>query len=183
MAFLFPRNLRKSIYGSKYMKDPLFKLRISCHLLPELHNSRYNVYISPSTLLWCTCVPNSVPNLNWNIICPDYNQTAPNSKSQNLTMPYPVKASSGNPQSSCPWDTRQLSNLLWQLNPLHNSTESQCALYTCCSKLVHSSPVASHFYCPDTRCCCSQQIPEPSERDAPKVSVGSNRQQQQFHSP
>jgi hypothetical protein len=26
----------------------LFKLRISCHLLPELYNSRYNVYISPT---------------------------------------------------------------------------------------------------------------------------------------
>jgi hypothetical protein len=34
----------------------------NCHLLPELHNC-YNACISPNTLLWCTCVPNSVPNL------------------------------------------------------------------------------------------------------------------------
>ncbi len=34
----------------------------NCHLLPELCN-RYNAYISPNTLLWCTCVPNSAPNL------------------------------------------------------------------------------------------------------------------------
>ncbi len=34
----------------------------NCHLLPELR-SCYNAYISPNTLLWCTCVPNSAPNL------------------------------------------------------------------------------------------------------------------------
>jgi hypothetical protein len=45
-------------------KRSLFELRISCHLLSTLHNSRYNVYISPNTLLWCTCVPKSVPYLN-----------------------------------------------------------------------------------------------------------------------
>ena len=45
-------------------KRTLFKLRISRNLLPELRNSCYNVYISPNTLLWCTCVPNSAPNLN-----------------------------------------------------------------------------------------------------------------------
>ncbi len=59
--------------------------------LPELCNFRYNVYISPNTLLWCTCVPNSAPNLNWNIICPKYNQTASISKSQNLTNALPCK--------------------------------------------------------------------------------------------
>ena len=69
-------------------------------------------------------------------------------------MPYPVEALSGNSQSSCPWHTRQLSNLLWQLDWLHNSTESQCALYASCSKHVHFSPVASHFCYPGTRCCC-----------------------------
>ncbi len=34
----------------------------NCHSLPELCNC-YNAYISPNTLLWCTCVPNSAPNL------------------------------------------------------------------------------------------------------------------------
>ncbi len=34
----------------------------SCHSLPKLCNC-YNAYISPNTLLWCTCVPNSGPNL------------------------------------------------------------------------------------------------------------------------
>ncbi len=34
----------------------------NCHLLPKLCN-HYNACISPNTLLWCTCVPNSVPNL------------------------------------------------------------------------------------------------------------------------
>jgi hypothetical protein len=62
-AFLFPRNPMKFNYGSKYTKDPPFELCISRHLLPELRNSRYNVYILPNTFLWCTCVPNSAPNL------------------------------------------------------------------------------------------------------------------------
>ncbi len=34
----------------------------NCHLLPKLCN-RYNACISLNTLLWCTCVPNSAPNL------------------------------------------------------------------------------------------------------------------------
>ncbi len=44
------------------------KLR-NCHLLPELTKNSYSEYfmnnacISPNTLLWCTCVPNSAPNL------------------------------------------------------------------------------------------------------------------------
>ena len=60
-----------------YKRSP-FKLRISCHSLAELRNchslpeltkysySEYfmnNACISPNTLLWCTCVPNSAPNL------------------------------------------------------------------------------------------------------------------------
>jgi hypothetical protein len=62
-----------------YEKSP-FKLCISRHLLPKLHNrhllpelcnchsltklhNHYNACISPNTLLWCICVPNSVPNL------------------------------------------------------------------------------------------------------------------------
>ncbi len=69
-----------------YKRSP-FKLCISrhllpklcnCHLLPKLCNchslpklTRYsyseyfmnNACISPNTLLWCTCVPNSAPNL------------------------------------------------------------------------------------------------------------------------
>jgi hypothetical protein len=67
--------LQRQVY-----KRSQFKLRISrhllpklcnrhllpklcnCHLLPKLHNC-YNAYISPNTLLWCTCVPNSAPNL------------------------------------------------------------------------------------------------------------------------
>ena len=32
------------------------------HSLPELRNCHY-ACISPNTLLWCTCVPNSAPNL------------------------------------------------------------------------------------------------------------------------
>ncbi len=67
--------LRRQVY-----KRSPFELRISRHLLPELHNRHSlpklrnchslpklcncnNAYISPNTLLWCTCVPNSVPNL------------------------------------------------------------------------------------------------------------------------
>jgi hypothetical protein len=34
----------------------------NCHSLPKLRN-HYNAYISPNTLLWCTCVPNSASNL------------------------------------------------------------------------------------------------------------------------
>ncbi len=51
-------------------------------------------------------------------------------------MPYPVKASSGNPVPMV---------IPWQLDWLHNSTESQCVLYACCLKFVHSSPVALDF--------------------------------------
>ena len=72
-------------------KRLLFELHISHHLHSKLCNSRYNDYISPNTLLWCTCVPNSAPNLNWNTICPEYNQTAPISKSWNLTNALPCK--------------------------------------------------------------------------------------------
>jgi hypothetical protein len=50
--------LRQQVY-----KRSLFELCIFCHLLPELSNFHYNAYISPNTLLWCTCVPNSAPNL------------------------------------------------------------------------------------------------------------------------
>jgi hypothetical protein len=41
----------------------------NCHPLPELTKYSYSEYfmnnacISPNTLLWCTCVPNSAPNL------------------------------------------------------------------------------------------------------------------------
>jgi hypothetical protein len=80
----------KKIYLRRqvYKRSP-FELRISRHSLPELHNCHslpklcnchslpelcnchllhelrncYNAYISPNTLLWCTCVPNSAPNL------------------------------------------------------------------------------------------------------------------------
>jgi hypothetical protein len=71
----------KKIYLRRqvYKRSP-FELRISCHSLPKLHNCHslpelrnrhslpelrncYNVCISPNTLLWCTCVPNSAPNL------------------------------------------------------------------------------------------------------------------------
>ncbi len=45
-----------------YKRSP-FELCISRHSLPECRNSCYNAYISPNTLLWCTCVPNSAPNL------------------------------------------------------------------------------------------------------------------------
>jgi hypothetical protein len=62
-----------------YKRSPL-ELRISRHSLPKLRNRHslpklhnchlllklcncYNAYISPNTLLWCTCVPNSAPNL------------------------------------------------------------------------------------------------------------------------
>ncbi len=103
-AFCFPQRLSDFLNGFPLSKKSekiylrrqvskrlLFELHIFCHLLSKLHNSRYNVYISPNTLLWCTCVPNSAPNLNWNIICPKYNQTAPISKSQNLTNALPCK--------------------------------------------------------------------------------------------
>jgi hypothetical protein len=71
----------KKIYLRRqvYERSP-FELRISRHLLPKLRNchsfpklcichlllelcNRYNAYISPNTLLWCTCVPSSAPNL------------------------------------------------------------------------------------------------------------------------
>ncbi len=62
-----------------YKRSP-FKFHISRHLLPELCNcpslpelrnrhllpklcNCYNACISPNTLLWCTCVPNSALNL------------------------------------------------------------------------------------------------------------------------
>ncbi len=103
-AFCFPQRLSAFLNGfplfkkskkiylwRQVSKRPLFELRISRHLLPKLRNSCYNVYISPNTLLWCTYVPNSAPNLNWSIICPKFNQTAPISKSQNLTNALPYK--------------------------------------------------------------------------------------------
>ncbi len=67
------------------------KLR-NCHSLPELRNC-YNACISPNTLLWCTCVPNSAPNLKSKLKYnpSKYNQTAPISKSQNLTNALPCK--------------------------------------------------------------------------------------------
>ncbi len=58
------------------------------------------------------------------------------SKSQNLTNALPCK---GFVRKSRP------HGIPWQLDRLHYSTESQFALYACCSKLVHSSPVALHF--------------------------------------
>ena len=90
-GFLLSEKSEKFYLRRQVYERSLFKLLISHHSLPELRNSRYNVYISPNTLLWCTCVPNSAPNLNWNIICLKIWQ-----------MPYPVKALSGNQQSSCP---------------------------------------------------------------------------------
>jgi hypothetical protein len=67
------------LWWQVYKRSP-FELCISrhllpehrnCHLLPELWNCHslpklrncYNAYISPNTLLWCTCVANSAPNL------------------------------------------------------------------------------------------------------------------------
>ncbi len=49
-------------------RHSLPKLR-NCHSLPKLTKYSYSEYfmnnacISPNTLLWCTCVPNSAPNL------------------------------------------------------------------------------------------------------------------------
>jgi hypothetical protein len=55
----------KKIYLQRQVYErSLFQLRISSHSLPELCSLCYYVYISPNTLLWCTCVPNSAPNLN-----------------------------------------------------------------------------------------------------------------------
>jgi hypothetical protein len=47
----------KKIYPRRQVyKRSLFKLCIFRHLLPELRNSRFIVYISP-TLPWSACVP------------------------------------------------------------------------------------------------------------------------------
>jgi hypothetical protein len=39
MAFHFPRNPRKSIYGKKYTEDRYSSFAFFCHSLPELRNS------------------------------------------------------------------------------------------------------------------------------------------------
>ncbi len=61
-GFLLSKKSEKIYLRRQVYKRSLFELCISRHSLPKLRNSRYIVYISP-TLLWCTCVPNSAPNL------------------------------------------------------------------------------------------------------------------------
>jgi hypothetical protein len=63
-GFPLSKKSKKIYLRRQVSKRLLFELRISCHLLPKLRSSRYNVYISPNTLLWGTCVPNSAPNLD-----------------------------------------------------------------------------------------------------------------------
>jgi hypothetical protein len=63
-GFLLSKKSKIIYLRRQVSKRLLFKLCISRHSLPELRSSRYNIYISPNTLLWCTCVPNSAPNLN-----------------------------------------------------------------------------------------------------------------------
>ncbi len=48
MAFHFPRNPRKSIYGGKYPQDCYSSFVFPATCSPSC-NSRYNVYISPSS--------------------------------------------------------------------------------------------------------------------------------------
>ncbi len=62
-GFLLSEKSKKIYIRRQVYKRSLFELCIFCHSLPELRNFRYNAYISPNTLLWCTCVPNSAPNL------------------------------------------------------------------------------------------------------------------------
>jgi hypothetical protein len=47
-GFPFSKKSKKIYLWWQVYKRSLFELRISCHSLPELHNSRYIVYISPT---------------------------------------------------------------------------------------------------------------------------------------
>jgi hypothetical protein len=79
-GFPLSEKSKKICFQQQVYKRSPFKLRIfhhslpelcNCHLLPKLRNCHslpelcncYKAYISPNTLLWCTCVPNSAPNL------------------------------------------------------------------------------------------------------------------------
>jgi hypothetical protein len=56
-GFLFSKKSKKIYLRRQVYKRSLFELRISRHLLPELRNSHYNVYISPTLVLGqCTTV-------------------------------------------------------------------------------------------------------------------------------
>ncbi len=107
-GFPFSKKSKKIYLRWQVYKRSPFELRISCHSLPKLHN-RHSLPViatcSPRFLI--ATMPKSHPthscgapvfptvrqikNLNWNIICPEYNQTAPISKSQNLTNALPCK--------------------------------------------------------------------------------------------
>ncbi len=47
-GFPLSKKSEKIYLWRQVYKRSLFELRISCHLLPKLRNSRYNVYISPT---------------------------------------------------------------------------------------------------------------------------------------
>jgi hypothetical protein len=49
-GFLLSKKSEKFYLQRQVYERSLFKLRMSCHLLPELCNSRYIVYISPTRL-------------------------------------------------------------------------------------------------------------------------------------